>query len=143
MSEPLTIRIAGPQSDALRAAAAARGEAVDALVGVLVADFLAARDAPDLRAVMARLREREAHLRARGVAGLLVFGSVARGDARAGSDVDLLADFAAGAGPSLVGLASLRADLADALGVPADLVDRAALRPDVLAEAEQEAVRVW
>jgi predicted nucleotidyltransferase len=53
-------------------------------------------DPPDLRR---RLRERRAELLAaaarRGASNLRVFGSVARGDDLAGSDVDFLVDFEA------------------------------------------------
>jgi predicted nucleotidyltransferase len=42
--------------------------------------------------VVELLRERSAELQARGVRGLALFGSVARGEARSDSDVDLLVD---------------------------------------------------
>ena len=41
--------------------------------------------------VLARLREREADLRALGIEHLSLFGSVARGEERADSDIDLAA----------------------------------------------------
>ena len=73
---------------------------------------------------------------------LWVFGSVARGAAAADSNVDLLAAFNSAARLSLVGVASLRAELSDLIGAPADLVERDALRPAVHDAAEREAVRV-
>lgn len=42
--------------------------------------------------VVGLLRERSGELRARGVRGLALFGSVARGEARHDSDVDLLVE---------------------------------------------------
>lgn len=90
---------------------------------------------------MSKLRSHAESLRRRGVTGLWVFGSVSRGDAAPGSDVDLIAEFDAGAPLSLVGLASLRADLSDLLGAPADLVERDALHPEIREAAEREAVR--
>ncbi|MDT8356627.1 nucleotidyltransferase family protein [Roseomonas mucosa] len=93
--------------------------------------------------MLGRLRAHAGELRARGIASLSVFGSVARGDARPGSDVDLLADLDPAAHLSLVGLSSLRAELSDLLGAPADLVERGALRPGVREAAEREAVRAW
>ena len=42
--------------------------------------------------VVGLLRERSGELRARGVRGLALFGSVARGEARSDSDVDLLVE---------------------------------------------------
>jgi uncharacterized protein len=56
-----------------------------------------------------------------------VFGSVARGEARSGSDVDLLVDFEPGA--SLLDHVGLFQDLEDLLGVGVDVVTRSALKP--------------
>jgi predicted nucleotidyltransferase len=117
---------------------------VQGLVGSLVEQFLAedARKPLDLATVLRKLRAHAPVLTQRGITGLWVFGSVARGDARADSDLDLLAEFDPGAPLSLVGLASLRAELSDLLGTPTDLVERGTLRPAVREAAEREAVRV-
>jgi uncharacterized protein len=94
-------------------------------------------DPTDLRRC---LRERRAELLAaaarRGASNLRVFGSVARGDDLAGSDVDFLVDFEASR--SLVDVAGLILDLQAILGVPVDVVEASTLRPgdeDILAEA--------
>jgi uncharacterized protein len=56
-----------------------------------------------------------------------VFGSVARGEARPGSDLDLLVDFEPGASPlDHVGLFQ---DLEELLGVGVDVVTRSGLKP--------------
>jgi len=47
----------------------------------------------DRDAVLERLRAHEAELKAMGVGRLSLFGSVARGEAGEGSDVDLAAEF--------------------------------------------------
>lgn len=139
----LSVRLPEATHDRLKAAAVARGQSVQGLVGNLVERFLAEdAKAPDLATVLAKLRAGVPALKQRGMTGLWVFGSVVRGDARADSDVDLLADFDPGAPLSLVGLASLRGELSDLLGAPADLVERGTLRPAVRAAAEREAVRV-
>lgn len=140
----LSVRLPQAARDRLKAAAVARGQTVQGLVGSLVERFLAedARRPPDLATVMGKLRAHAPALMQRGITGLWVFGSVARGDARADSDVDLLAEFDAGAPLSLVGLASLRGELSDLLGAPADLVERGMLRPAVREAADREAVRV-
>lgn len=66
-----------------------------------------------------------------------VFGSVARGEDTASSDVDLLVDLEEGV--SLVALAGLKRELSDVLGVDVDVVPasalKAALRDEVFAEA--------
>jgi predicted nucleotidyltransferase len=72
-----------------------------------------------------------------GATNVRVFGSVARGDADAASDVDFLVDFEAGR--SLLDLASLLVELEDLLGHPVDVVTepglKARIRQRVLAEA--------
>jgi uncharacterized protein len=66
---------------------------------------------------------------AHGVSNLRVFGSVARGEDRADSDVDLLADFPPGL--SLFRLGRLVADLEGILGTRVDLIHAADLKPGV------------
>lgn len=140
----LSVRVPGATRDRLKAAAAARGETVQDLVGGLVERFLVEEDRkpPVLATIIGKLRSHATALRHRRIKELWVFGSVARGDARPDSDVDLFAEFEAGAALSLVGLASLRSELSDLLGVPADLVEHSAMRPAVRVAAERDAVRV-
>ena len=75
-----------------------------------------------------------------GVASLSLFGSVARGEATPGSDVDVLVDFPGP--PSFDQYMGLKFRLEDLLGVNVDLVTRASLRPGVRPQVEAEAVRV-
>ncbi|MFZ4410185.1 MAG: nucleotidyltransferase family protein [Paracraurococcus sp.] len=141
----LSVRLPPEVRNRVKAAAAARGQTVQDLVGGLVAHFLAEQDRkpPSLPAILTHLREHEADLRQRGIAGLWVFGSVARGDARLDSDIDLIADLDPAARVSLTGLASLQADLADLLGVPVDLAEWGTLSPPVLGRARREAVQAF
>jgi predicted nucleotidyltransferase len=73
-----------------------------------------------------------------GIARLDVFGSVSRGEAAPGSDVDVLYELAPGARLGW-GIEALADELAEVLGRPVDLVSRNALheqlRASVLAEA--------
>lgn len=72
----------------------------------------------------------------RGASNVRVFGSVARGEERAGSDVDFLVDF--DSSRSLVDLAGLILDLQEILGVHVDVVEASALGPrneDILTDA--------
>jgi predicted nucleotidyltransferase/DNA-binding XRE family transcriptional regulator len=64
-----------------------------------------------------------------GASNLRVFGSVARGEDRPDSDVDILADMPAGLG--MFGLLQLQAELETILGAHVDLVPAAGLKPDV------------
>ena len=139
----LSVRLPPAVRDRLKASAAARGETVQGLIGGLVQRFLAEETpVPELARILTVMRAQRAYLRQRGITGLWIFGSVARGEAHPGSDVDLLATFDPQAKLSLVGLASLRAELSELLGVPADLVADDTLHPAVRAQAEHEAVRV-
>jgi len=66
-----------------------------------------------------------------------IFGSVARGDNRDGSDVDFLVDF--DAGRTLLDLIGLKLDLQELLGITLDIVTPNSLqyvRERVLAEAQ-------
>jgi len=71
-----------------------------------------------------------------GARSIRVFGSVARGDNRQGSDVDFLVEF--DEGRTLFDLIGLRLDLKDLLGVEVQIVTPGSLRyirDRVLAEA--------
>lgn len=73
-----------------------------------------------------------------GAHNLRVFGSVARGDARPDSDVDILVDMEPGR--SLFDLGGLLYDLRTLLGVDVDVVTEKGLRPRIRAQVMQEAV---
>ena len=70
---------------------------------------------------------------------LFLFGSVARGEMRPDSDVDLLVDFLPGARPGLLGVSAMMRELATLFGRRVDLAVKPALKPlvraGVLAEA--------
>lgn len=87
-----------------------------------------ARDPGGLRALLARHRDEILSIAARNKAtNVRVFGSVARGDHAAESDIDLLVDFAERA--STLDHAGLILDLRDLLGVSVDVVSTGGLRP--------------
>ena len=78
-------------------------------------------------------------LRSHAVRELWVFGSAARGELRADSDIDLLVDFDVPV--SLFEFARLRRRLQELLGRPVDLVTRDALKPQLRERILREAVR--
>jgi uncharacterized protein len=90
------------------------------------------------RRLRARRREVVAAAAAHGVTNLRVFGSVARGEDRPDSDVDLLADLPPGMG--LLGLGRVQADLEKILGARVDLVPAQDLKPAIRPRAERELV---
>lgn len=73
-----------------------------------------------------------------GASNVRLFGSVARGDARPDSDIDLLVDFDVSDG--LVPLISLASELEALLGFAVDVTPSSLLKPRVAASALAEAV---
>ncbi|OMH25176.1 nucleotidyltransferase [Tersicoccus phoenicis] len=71
-----------------------------------------------------------------------LFGSVARGDARDGSDIDVLVDLIPGAGNELLRVAGLSEELTDLLGTRVDVVTELLLRDEVSATVLADAVAV-
>jgi predicted nucleotidyltransferase len=87
------------------------------------------------------LREHADAIRALGATGLYLFGSTARGNARAGSDVDLFVDYDESGPFSLIELLPIKDYLEEILHHPADVTTRDSLHPmlrdRILAEAER------
>jgi predicted nucleotidyltransferase len=73
-----------------------------------------------------------------GARNLRVFGSVARGEADAGSDLDLLVDLEPGR--SLIDLGALLVELEAELGTRVDVVTEAGLRPAIREQVLRDAV---
>jgi predicted nucleotidyltransferase len=92
--------------------------------------------------VISILKRHEAELRRLGVEHLFLFGSVARGDAKDDSDIDLFFDHARGQ----LGLYELMdvKDRAQAiLGQRTDIMTRASLHPALRKRIEETALRVF
>ena len=79
--------------------------------------------------VIRQLREDRAALDHFGVGSIALFGSVARDDSGAGSDVDILVDYRADARPDLFEFIDLKEHLEELVGRRVDWVTPAALRP--------------
>ena len=92
--------------------------------------------------IVSLVHEHAAEIRARGVIGLGLFGSMARGDAGVDSDIDIVVDVAPGRKFSLIDLAGLRVFLCDILRHETDVVIRDDLRPDFREAIDRESVRV-
>ncbi|NLV23123.1 MAG: nucleotidyltransferase family protein [Syntrophomonadaceae bacterium] len=75
-----------------------------------------------------------------GASNIRVFGSVARGEDTADSDIDFLMDF--NPGRSLVDLVALKLELEDLLGRKVDIVTEQALLPRIRKNVLQEAVEL-
>jgi predicted nucleotidyltransferase len=70
---------------------------------------------------------------------LSLFGSAARGEMRAGSDIDMLVEFLPNAKVDLVEYAGLMLDLSKLLGRKVDLVSKNGLKPLIRASVLEEA----
>jgi predicted nucleotidyltransferase len=131
--------------DRLKAFAAAHGQTVQDVVERAVTRLLEqeAREPPALGTVLRKLRDAEAALRQEGVTGAWVFGSVARGEARPDSDVDLAVEIDPNRPPTLFTLGRLQELVQARLGTKVDLGLRRDLRPHVAQAFERDAVRVF
>jgi predicted nucleotidyltransferase len=90
--------------------------------------------------VISKLKAHEAELKAAGIVRLAVFGSVARGENSARSDVDLLADFDKTRRYTLLTMGRLESRLADLLGTKVDLSSPEWLKDTVSDQALREAI---
>jgi hypothetical protein len=90
--------------------------------------------------IIARLRENEAALRARGVAHAALFGSRARGDARPDSDTDIMVEFDPQARVTVFDYAGLKEYIASLFDGPVDVVNRDGLKPYVKPAATTDAI---
>jgi predicted nucleotidyltransferase len=94
----------------------------------------------DRERILAILRTHAPELKSAGLVHLRLFGSVARGEATAKSDVDLLADFDRSKPVTLVTIGSIQSRLADLLGAKVDLSSAEWMREPIRNSALHEAV---
>lgn len=118
-------------------------EALRLLVGQETGSGQPRLEPPRGENVHAELKALEKPLRERGLTALALFGSSARGTARADSDVDVLIDIASGISFSLVDLVSMKDFLEDRLGRTVDVVTREGLDPAIRDRVLREARAVF
>jgi uncharacterized protein len=90
--------------------------------------------------ILARLRENEAALRARGVRHAALFGSHARGDNRPDSDIDIMVEFDPAARVTVFNYAGLKDYIAGLFDGPVDVVNRDGLKPYLRPAATADAI---
>ncbi|MBI5164136.1 MAG: nucleotidyltransferase family protein [Magnetospirillum sp.] len=93
--------------------------------------------------VISLLKQHEPELRAAGLGTLYLFGSVARDQAREGSDVDVFFDPNRLHGFTLFDLVAVQERMQDILGTPVDVMTRNGLHPRRRSRIEASAVRVF
>ena len=86
------------------------------------------------------LRCSEHTLRARGVVHVALFGSIARGDNRPDSDIDILIEFDLNAHVTVFDYVGVKDFIASLFSQPVDVIDREALKPYLRAPSERDAV---
>ena len=91
---------------------------------------------------IATLKKHEAELKRLGVEHLFLFGSTARGEARADSDVDLFFDHPEGS-LGLFELMDMKDTATRILGCKADIMTRRSLHPVLRARIEASALRIF
>jgi uncharacterized protein len=96
----------------------------------------------DRNTAVAKLRRHAQELRAEGIAALYLFGSTARGEAGANSDVDLFFDYD---DPrfSLIELVRVKERVNSILGGRADIMTRDSLHPMLKERIEASALRIF
>jgi uncharacterized protein len=89
---------------------------------------------------LSTLRRVESDLRARGVAHVALFGSLARGDNRSDSDVDILAEFGPAARVTVFDYVGVRDYIESLFSQPVDVIDREALKPHLRRPTARDSV---
>ena len=92
------------------------------------------------RDIIARLRENEAALRARGVRHAAVFGSRARGDNGSDSDIDIMIEIDPEAPVGVYEYVGIKEYIASLFDGRVDVVDREGLKPYVRPAATADAI---
>lgn len=97
----------------------------------------------DRAAVIRRLKTNRPGLRALGLKRVSLFGSLARNDAHAGSDVDLAVELDERAEIDLFRFAAISERVGRMLELPVDLIVEPARNPRMQAQIEKDRVRVY
>jgi predicted nucleotidyltransferase len=91
--------------------------------------------------ILSVLREKQAEIENRyGMRMIGIIGSVARGEARSDSDVDVFVDIVRT--PTLLEIAGAELELQDEIGLPFDFVFREGLKPTTRARMERDLVLI-
>ena len=90
--------------------------------------------------ILARLQENEAALRARGVAHAALFGSLARGEQRPDSDIDIMVEIAPGARVGVFEYVGIVRFIEEMFPTRVEVANREGLKSLVRPSAERDAI---
>jgi hypothetical protein len=91
-------------------------------------------------AVLSTLRQHEIALRERGVRHAALFGSVARGEDRSNSDIDILVEFDPEAHVTVFDYVGVKDFITTLFDQHVDVIDREALKPQLRQPAAKDAI---
>jgi|SRR5690348_17391220 predicted nucleotidyltransferase len=92
---------------------------------------------------IARLRQTADAVRGMGATALYLFGSTARNEAEAASDLDIFIDYDAEGRFSLLDLVGIKQHLEEELAMEVDVTTRSSLHPMLRADIERSAIRIF
>lgn len=139
----IAFRSSADVREGLRQLARRQGRSMQAVLEDMCSRAIASEgETPTLAGVIRRLRPHASELERLGIRQLYVYGSVARGEARPWSDVDLFADLTDEQGWNIVRWGHMLDRLEEILARRVDFAARRSLPEDACRRAEAEAVAV-
>jgi uncharacterized protein len=146
MKEVVSFRM-GPESvAAARMKAAAQGKKFTGyLEGLVMSDITEGKTEGQSRAlrILRLLRAHRDDLEKIGVRHADIFGSVARGEERSDSDVDILVDLDPAVVRDLFAYSRVQRTLQDLIGLPVDVAQRGRLRDEMKADISRDSINAF